>query len=286
MVSWGNAPRGRMPSLVWGHSFFCLKEARKLKRTVDCWICGKDVDYDYESNFKNAKVDKQVFYTPDEQEEILDNTGQCARTYCADCGTTVQEEYQADLAEYIRLKSKLMVNRAITNLERQILDIYDYQAAIEVVSEFGANNPEKFMSSQEVIAAIILVHNEIKATVQYKILNYQVDFYLPTLKVVLEIDGFMHDYSEVKDSRRDINIRDELGADWEVIRIPTKYIDENAKVLPEAIIETKKYKQKLRRQNHGVIPDWYSKREQKNYKRILGKHAETTKTVSVIQGFR
>lgn len=257
-----------------------------MTRTVDCWTCGKEVDYNYESNFKNVKTDRQRFYLLSEQKEILDNTGQCERAYCAECGGIVEQEYQDDLAEYLRLKSKLMVNRAIRTLERQTIDIYDYREAIEVVSEFAANNTEKFMSSEEIIAAIILVHNEIKTTIQHKILNYQVDFYLPTLKVVLEIDGYMHDHSEIKDSRRDMKIREELGDEWEIIRIPTKYIDENAEMLPEAIKEAKKLKQQLRQKNHGIIPDWYSKREQMNYKKMLGKHSEDVATVSIVQGFR
>ena len=70
---------------------------------------------------------------------------------------------------------------------------------------------------------------------QYKIDRYQVDFLIPDYHIVLEIDGDRHGLKKGKDSVRDENIKYILGADWEIIRIPTELLKKNAMKLPLAI---------------------------------------------------
>ena len=183
------------------------------------------------------------------------------RSYCASCFEEVKAERQKDIRDYLALKKKLMFERAVKILERQQLDIYEYKEAIETVQEFLTNNPDKFDSADEIAAAIILLDNEIPMKIQHKVDEYHVDFCLPTLKIVLEIDGYLHASSLAKDNERDIKVRKALGASWEVVRIKTEYIEQNAEMLVEAIKAVKAEKQKLRKQYNGFLPDWYSKRE-------------------------
>ncbi|KYD23275.1 hypothetical protein B4109_3201 [Geobacillus stearothermophilus] len=79
----------------------------------------------------------------------------------------------------------------------------------------------------------------------------------------------MHDYSKLKDSKRDVKIINELGTGWEVVRIPTKYIEQNVKMLVPAIKEIYSYKQKLRKENSGFIPSSFSERDKQMYKKIF-----------------
>jgi very-short-patch-repair endonuclease len=190
--------------------------------------------------------------------------------YCAECEQLVKKEKEDLMAEYLRLKTIVMVERAITIMDRQAVDMYEYKEAIDVVRNHAIEHPEKYMSSHEVIAAIVLIYNEIETKVQYKIKNHTVDFCLPTLKVVLEVDGFMHDHAQARDGKRDIDIRATLGPEWEVVRIPTQYIEQNASLLVEAIKTIKQEKRKVRRENNGIIPEWYSKREKAHYKKCCG----------------
>lgn len=183
------------------------------------------------------------------------------RGYCKDCFNEYQQEVKEKKQQYIRLKKELMLERAIKSLERQKLDIYDYEEAIKAVQEFIEEKPEKVESSEEIIAAIILAHNRISITLQRKIGKYTVDFFIPSLKIVLEVDGERHKSKLYYDNERDIEIRKMLGASWEIVRIKTDYLDENAPALVEAIKAVKAEKQKLRSQNNGFLPDWYSKRE-------------------------
>jgi very-short-patch-repair endonuclease len=207
-----------------------------------CWQCGKSVEVPHYDTRK--------------------------REFCNTCAETNKNQYETDLKEYLRLKAKLMVNRAIKAFEKQDIVILEYKEAISVVSDFSYKNPEKFMSAEEIIAAIVLINSRVDTKVQHKINNHQVDFLLPDLKVALEIDGYMHAHTQVKDSRRDIEIRQALGSKWEVVRIPTEYINQNAKMLLEAISAIVEKKKELRAQNGGILPETYSKREKMHYAKL------------------
>ena len=164
-----------------------------------------------------------------------------------------------------------MVERAIKSMEHQGIKIYDYKEAIESVSEFFMEDTTRFRSSEEVIAAIILIQNRVKINVNHKIDRYTVDIMAPDLKCIIEIDGYMHNANEemrILDGGRDVNLRRILGSEWETIRIPTKYINENAELLLRAVLEMKSQMQKLRESNSGIIPDGFSRRYNSLYKKV------------------
>lgn len=212
-----------------------------------CWSCGKDA-----TEFPPVYFMTYGGAYRDEKQQ---------RGYCEECFKKYNTELQEKKKLYARLKKELMVERAVRTLEHQNLDIYEYQEAIEAVSDFVAEQPEKVDSADEVIAAIILVHNLIDVELQKKVGKYVVDFFIPSMKIVLEVDGERHRGSVYYDNERDKEIRRTLGASWEVVRIKADYLEENAPALMEAIESIKAEKQRLRKENNGFLPDWYSKRE-------------------------
>lgn len=181
------------------------------------------------------------------------------RWYCDKCFTKYNEERESDRAEYIRLKKKLMLERATRIMEKQRLRIYEYKEALDAIKEISIEDPNKFDSAHEMVAGAIIIENEIRAKHHFKIAGCEVDFFIPELKAVLEIDGNFHEYSINKDYKRDMKIREELGMEFEVVRIGTKYIEQNAELLIEAIKTIREEKQKIRKQNHGIIPEWFAK---------------------------
>lgn len=205
-----------------------------------CWVCGKPAAKKFLGNRFTIGAE---------------------RCYCDKCFDEVSSERAADLKEYLRLKKKLMVERAIRLFEKQNVNIYDYVEAIDAIKEYSASNIDKFDSAHEMLAAMILIDNEIETKVQHKVGKYRVDFMLPTLKVILEIDGYLHEHSGHEDNKRDFELREILGHDWEIVRIDTKYLEQNVELLVEAIKTIKAEKQKLRRDNYGLLPEWYSKRQ-------------------------
>ena len=165
------------------------------------------------------------------------------RCYCDKCLKEIIEKESRDRAEYVKLKKRAMFVRACKKLENQNTNMYEYKEAIDVVEDFIENNPDKFDSSYEVLTAIILVHNRIHTKMQYKVGKYQVDFLLPDLLVVLEVDGERHKHRKDYDSARDKFIKEELGPHWEVVRINTENLDKDAKKIPEAIYKVLEYRE-------------------------------------------
>ena len=212
-----------------------------------CWSCGKEA-----TEFPPVYFMVWNGTFRDEKQQ---------RGYCKDCFEQYKKDMYEKKRQYARLKKELMMERAVRSLEHQKLDIYDYEEAIKAVQDFITEKPEKVDSAPEIIAAVILIQNRIDITLQQKIGKYTVDFYIPSMKTVLEIDGERHRGKLYYDNERDIELRKMLGADWEIVRIKADYLNENAPALVDAIKAVKAEKQKLRQQNNGLLPDWYSKRE-------------------------
>ena len=199
---------------------------------IKCWNCGaiatetKAFTYDW------------IFKAPEPRE-----VSPYVRCYCDKCAKEVEAKEKEERELYIKLKKREMFRKAVRILEKQDTKMYDYKDAIEVVEEHVENHPDKFDSSYEVLAAIVLVHNRIYSKMQYKVGRYQVDFLLPELFVVLEIDGERHVHKKAYDTKRDIQLQQMLGDGWDIIRIKTDYLDKDAKKLPDAIRKVVEHRQ-------------------------------------------
>lgn len=197
---------------------------------IKCWECGKE-----------ATCTRNIFVYGSCR--IVSSVSPYTRCYCEECAQKVEELEKTERAQYVKLKKREMFRKACDVLEKQNTNMYEYKDAIEVVRDKIEESPDKFDSSYEVLAAIVLVQNRIYSKMQYKIEPYQVDFLLPELFVVLEVDGERHKHKKEHDTRRDIYIQNALGEGWDIIRISTDYLDRDAKKLPEAIHKVIDYRQ-------------------------------------------
>ena len=123
-------------------------------------------------------------------------------------------------------------------------DIAQYKAAIDLVRK-KLNNRGWFQSTEEIMVALELARRGVNAHHQVKVFEYTVDFVLPEMKVVLEIDGAPYhgkDRQKYQQTRDDV-IKWKLGDDWEVIRISTDNINTNiTKLIPgiRAVLNSRK----------------------------------------------
>lgn len=198
---------------------------------MKCWECGKPA-----TTTRAVSVRHGYMFRPE--------PSKYHRCYCDECLKKIQQTESEERAIFVKLRKREMLRKACNMLESQHTNMYEYKEAIEVVQDFVEDNVDKIDSSYEALAAIILVHNRIYSRMQYKVDSYQVDFLLPDLMVVLEIDGERHKHKQKKeyDSVRDRKIKEILGDGWEIIRISTDRLDENAKKLPEAIYKVIEYR--------------------------------------------
>lgn len=212
---------------------------------IKCWDCGKEI-----KPGKGASVSY--------------------RQYCDQCWEKYKIEKDENTKVYAKSKIILMHERALRILEKQDINMYAYQEPAEVVLNLALSSDRvKFRSSDEVVAAMEFLRNYIKIKVQWPVGNYIVDFLVEPMKAVVEIDGHYHDNKKVKDNQRDIEIRRLLGKEWEIIRIPTKYIESNVQQLVPAVKAIYNYKRELRNANNGIIPEMYSDRERTHYEQLL-----------------
>lgn len=196
---------------------------------MNCWICGKTAT-------KTRPIYDGFCY-------IEPKLSEYHRCYCEKCFKETERKEAEERKLYIKLKKREMFRKAVKLLEAQETDMYEYKEAIEVVRDFIEDNVDKFDSSYEVLTAIVLVQNRIYSKMQYKVGKYQVDFLLPDMFVVLEIDGERHKHKKDYDSVRDKEIKKTLGPHWEIIRIPTDRLDKDAKKIPEAIDKVLEYRE-------------------------------------------
>lgn len=210
---------------------------------VYCWKCGKQIKPVYNEQYKGR--------------------------FCDACQEEHAGEYKAVLTEYLFYKNRVMVERALRFMEKAGCNMTEYKKFANAVIRHSADNLELYKSSHEMVAAIVLLKNGYDVEMNHKVGRYLIDLYLPEKKVCLEIDGTFHKGHELKDSNRDTTIRQLLGEEWEILRIPTKHIEENPDRLPDAIEALYKQKKKLRKMNGGFLPNSYSRREQAKYEKAM-----------------
>lgn len=142
-------------------------------------------------------------------------------------------------------KKEKRFEKAVSRIESKYR-MKEFEVAIEKVHK-KLHTPGWFQSTEEVLAAIILVAEGVKARHQVKIGKYRVDFVLTEENVILEIDGKIY-HTKGKDTKRDTWISQWVDQKWEIIRIPTSLLNKNPMMLVEAIRAIKE-KRRIHKQN-------------------------------------
>ena len=196
-----------------------------------------------------------------------------SRQFCPKCMEEHLREHQELVEEYAKIKLQIMHEIALRKLEKSYsaYDFREYDEAIEAVAEMEKIKPEAFLSSEEILTAIILYHEDWFFKINYKILQYKVDFYIPDEKIILEIDGGLHDLEKrrAKDGRRDIELREELGSEWEIIRVSSSYVCKYPKEFCDGILELARKQREIRKKHGGILPQNYSKSVKAYYEEVL-----------------
>lgn len=208
---------------------------------VKCWNCEKTIEVQYK---------------------------QKDRCFCEECLEKHRKEHKELIEKYTKLKDEVMYENALRLIEKSNTDINKYIDSAKSIKKAMDRQVGTFRSADEIVAAIFLNANELLFEPNKRIGKYITDFFIPELKVCLEVDGSTHKYTTKKDCERDITIRNILGKEWEVVRVKTKYIEKNPEDIVASIISEKMTLQNLRLQNAGIIPESYAKRYRDYYESI------------------
>ena len=187
------------------------------------------------------------------------------RRFCTECEEQHVADYKAYLNEYLIAKNRIMFERALRYMEKAQCHMTRYKRFAKAVERHSAACPEQYRSSDEMIAAIVFLEAGYDFEMNHKVGSYVVDMFIPQMNVCVEIDGDRHQYRKKADCERDVEIRKRLGALWEVIRIPTEYIEKNPSKLVDAVKALYDLRKKEREKNGGILSEHYSQREKAAY---------------------
>lgn len=165
---------------------------------------------------------------------------------CVICGSKFESnknKYYCDKCdEKIKLVKKLemvdnaekLINKKPRNL-RRIIDDIDVSENVKIIKKRIINGIDKFSSVPEVLVAIQMQRIDLEYQTQKEIAGKKVDFYLPTIKIILEIDGDIYHLDQNKTFIRDRQIMSEIGEDWEIVHISSKDVPRYTWNLKEAL---------------------------------------------------
>lgn len=149
------------------------------------------------------------------------------RTYICDyCKGMIREKKKYSILE-TTTKHELRFKKAVEEIKKSVGDFETYQKSIEVAK----TRSELYGSIPEAMAAIELLKNGFKIIPQQKIGKFKVDFAIPSIKVILEIDGKIYHKNTDKEAYRDYYIYTKLGMDWKIIHYPAERLYKEIKKL-------------------------------------------------------
>ena len=152
------------------------------------------------------------------------------RTYmCEYCKTAKKKKWQAvekELSERIfdeitiQTKAEIKFDKAVQKMFEKRDDKEKYSKAIRLAK----TRCELYGSIPEIFVAIELLHQGYKIIPQQKVAKYRLDFVIPDKRVVIEVDGKIFHSDQAKEAEKDFVVKNNLGAGWRILHIPTDYI--------------------------------------------------------------
>ena len=131
----------------------------------------------------------------------------------------------------IKLIKKLeMVDKSQKELEKRRGKIKSYKPKIDMseyakrVKDRVIDGVDSFSSVPEVVVAVQMQRIGLKYQTQKDIAGKKVDFVIPEIKIILEIDGELYHTDENKSFLRDRQIMACVGEDWEIVHINVEKI--------------------------------------------------------------
>lgn len=155
---------------------------------------------------------------------------------CIFCGTLLDDErknkYICNVCD-----GKMIILRQLTKVDKAVERMrkarkryfprekeYTYQDERFSVVNKIIKKDYRFNSSDELCVALQCEKENIEYIPNFKIGNYYVDFFLPSLKIIFEVDGELYHMNAEKDFIRERGIMHIVGEKYEIVRLGDAYI--------------------------------------------------------------
>jgi very-short-patch-repair endonuclease len=176
---------------------------------------------------------------------------------CKPCRVIERQQEKEKNNPLRTLEAERRLEIAIEYLEKKDI-LEDYSKALDIIGE-KIYRTGWFQSSNEILVALEIIRKGYKVRHQVKMGKWKVDFQIPELKTILEIDGVLYHNKETKpkEKLRDSSIIAYLGPEWEVIRINENLIKKNIQKLIPAIKRIIAERKRVR-SSYEKLPNWYN----------------------------
>lgn len=178
----------------------------KNQYVIPCEICGSDVIRTQYSRKRN--------YICDYCKGSIKKKEKIALEHIGGVGTPAEKRF----------------SKAVASVKKQAKNFKEYEKAITLAK----TRTEKYGSVPEAMVVIELLKNKHRIIPQQKVGKYKVDFALPDIKMVIEVDGEVF-HRNNRNDEREATIQLSLGLDWKIVHIPAELIAEDIIKLEEAI---------------------------------------------------
>lgn len=177
---------------------------------------------------------------------------------CLMCGTILEENekyvcsecyYKISLIEKVK-KVDSCQKRVEKACKKVLKKDLSYAEERDRVIERIMYNNENFNSLAEICFALQLEKENIEYYPNYRIGSHSVDFLLPKIKRIIEIDGELYHTNKHKDFFRERDIMRYVGEEYEIVRIPAgavpDYIIKNVKESIDFVVEKRNFDGRFR----------------------------------------
>lgn len=165
-----------------------------------CVMCGKDYENNSRTSYKCPVCENKIVAV--KKLEMIDKA-----------------EYKlCKVGGRQRFKKNIDLSKEVQNVRKRILEKTD-----------------SFSSLQEVMVAIQLEKQGIEYETQKEINGKKVDFFMPDLKIILEIDGELYHKDKEKEFMRDRAIMSKIGEEYEIVHIDSECVPRQTWNLKEAL---------------------------------------------------
>lgn len=153
------------------------------------------------------------------------------RTYLCDyCKGVIKEKKKIEIPD-VRTQYDKRFKKAVDNIKHAVKDFEQYEKAISIAE----TRAYCYGSIPEAMVAIELLKNRLKIIPQQKAGKYKVDFVIPSLKIILEIDGKLYHNDLAKEGERDFYLQAKFGTGWTIIHFPAEYVTKDITKLVQFI---------------------------------------------------
>lgn len=190
----------------WGNTDFGYGIIKRGYYLIPCEVCGEDV--------KNGQFSRERNYLCDRCKISVKKKEKIAHEYLEGIFTPCEKRFA----------------KAVENIKKQVRDFSKYENAIKIAK----SRLEKYGSVPEAMVAIELLKNKHRIIPQQKVGKYKVDFALPDIKKIIEVDGELY-HRNNRSPNREGTIQISMGMDWKILHIPAKLIAKDIAKLERAI---------------------------------------------------